>query len=139
MVDATTLYNAILGYSTLNPNRMVHLTYHQIMKFRIPHGIGVVRDDDRVTRSCYVYYVWCYVLKKNEGETLSIQVDEDPREEKSCPTLIEGLKKVQLDGVDKVVQVWLTLSKEKDRILKLLLIEFKERFARKASDMSGVR
>lgn len=34
---------------------------------------------------------------------------EDPREEKNHPTRVEGLKRVQLDGPDKIVQVGVML------------------------------
>lgn len=42
-------------------------------------------------------------MKKNE--TLSIQMDDDPREEKCSPTSVEGLQKVIIDGPNKVVQI----------------------------------
>lgn len=53
-----------------------------------------------------------HVLKKKEKETLSIQTDEDSREEKSRSTPVEDLNKVQLDGPDKVVQIGATLFNE---------------------------
>lgn len=66
-------------------------------------------------------------------------MDEDPREEKNRPTLVESIKKVQLDGPGKVVQIGATLPDDQDGALILLLDEFKKLFAWKPSDMSGIR
>lgn len=57
---------------------MIHSTYHQLLKFLTPHGIGVVRGDQPVTQKCYVQLVRYRAQKK---ETLSIQTDEDPKGE----------------------------------------------------------
>lgn len=48
VVDAPASNNAVFGHSTLNPHRMVHSTYHQLIKFLTPHDIGVVRGDQPV-------------------------------------------------------------------------------------------
>lgn len=83
VVDAPISYNAILGCSTLNPKRIVHSTYHQMMKFSTPHGIGVVKGDQPMVRTCYIHSVRRHVLKGKES--LAIQTEEDPREERSHP------------------------------------------------------
>lgn len=83
VVDAPASYNAILGRSTLNPNRMIHLTYNQLLKFLTPHRIGVVRGYPPVARRCYVHLVRRHTLKKKK--IVSIQMNEDLREEKVVP------------------------------------------------------
>lgn len=45
------------------------------MKFPIPRGIGVVRDDQPVARNYNVHSVYHHVLKKKES--LAIQMEED--------------------------------------------------------------
>lgn len=56
---------------------------------------------------------------------------------KDKDTPVEGLKKVQIKNPDKVVQIKATLCKEQGEALTLL-IEFKEPFAWKPSDMPGI-
>lgn len=65
---------------------MVHTIYHQMMKFLTPHMIGVVKGKLTVAGSCYVQSVRRHVVKNKEKETMSIQTDEDYREERSHPT-----------------------------------------------------
>lgn len=79
---------------------MTHSTYHQLMKFQTPHGIRVVRSDQHVARNCYVHSVCHHILKK---KTLSIQTKENPRDERSFPQPIEGLKRIKVDGPENVV------------------------------------
>lgn len=50
-------------------------------------------------------------------------------QEKNRPTLVESIKKVQLDGPGKVVQIGATLPDDQDGALILLLDEFKKLFA----------
>lgn len=45
VVDAPALYNAILGRTTINPNKIVASIVHQKMKFPTPNGIGKVLGD----------------------------------------------------------------------------------------------
>lgn len=66
IVDPPSLYNAILGWSTVNINQMVHYTYYQIMKFLMPHGIGVVNRDQPIARSFCDHFVRCHMLKKKK-------------------------------------------------------------------------
>lgn len=106
IVDTPATYNAILGRSTLNPHLMIQSTYHQLLKFLIPHGIGVVKGDQPGARSCYVQSTRFRVLKK---EIVSIQTDEDPKERMVLLTPVEGLRKIQIEGTNKVVQIVATL------------------------------
>lgn len=43
---------------------------------------------------------------------MSIHTDEDPRECKHRPTLVEDLVKVKIDGTQKVVKIGVALPKE---------------------------
>lgn len=77
------------------------------------------------------------MLKKKEKETLSIQTDEDSREEKSRSTPVEDLNKVQLDGPDKVVQIGATLFNDQAEAM-MFPIEFMEFFPLKPNDMPDI-
>lgn len=69
---------------------------------------------------------------------MSINTDKDPREGKVHPIPVEGLRKLHIDGPDKVVHIGVTLPEMKIESLTLLLIEFRELFVWKPSDMSGI-
>lgn len=75
--------------------------------------------------SCYVHSVHYHVLKK---ETLSIQIEEDPREERSRPQPVEGVRKVEVDDLEKAVQIGAALPEEEAKALSMLLVEFMELF-----------
>ncbi|KAJ8773046.1 hypothetical protein K2173_028223 [Erythroxylum novogranatense] len=47
-------YNAIIGRATQNALRVVASTYYQAMKFSTPHGIGIVRGQQKIARECYL-------------------------------------------------------------------------------------
>lgn len=44
-------------------------------------------------------------------ETLVIQTDEDPREDKRHPTLVENKVEVEIDGQETVVRIGATLQR----------------------------
>lgn len=123
VVDALTLYNVILGCSTLNPNRIYHCIYHQLIEFTTHNENGKVRGNQLIARSCYVHFLRRHVLNKKEKETLSIQMDEDPREVKSRPTPVKGLKMVQLDGPDRVIHIGTMLLGDQDEAMMLFFLE----------------
>ena len=54
MVKAPSAYNVILGRPTLNQARAVVSTYRLVVKFPTPQGVGILRGDQAVSRSCYV-------------------------------------------------------------------------------------
>lgn len=68
-----------------------------------------MKQDQPGARNCYVQSTRRRMLKK---ETMSIEKDEDPREGKVRPTPVEALRKVQIEGPDKVVWIWVTLPEE---------------------------
>lgn len=80
-----------------------------------------------VAHNCYVLSLRHHVLKKGK-ETLSIQTEEDPREEKSRPKSVEGLKEGRSGWNEKECEIGASLTEEHTEALTLLLIEFKELF-----------
>lgn len=99
-----------------------------MMKFPTPYGIGVVMCNQPVACNYYVLCICRHVLKRG-NESLPIQTEEDPREERSCPKPVEDLKRVELEGLEKVVQIGVSLIEKHVKALVLLLIDVKELFA----------
>lgn len=54
VVDLPSAYNVILGRPTLNKLKAVVSTYHRAMKFPTLVRVGVVRNDPRESRQCYL-------------------------------------------------------------------------------------
>ncbi|XP_058189241.1 uncharacterized protein LOC131306828 [Rhododendron vialii] len=54
VVDCPSAYNAILGRITLNKIGAIISTYHLMIKFPTPEGIGCIRGDQKAARECYI-------------------------------------------------------------------------------------
>ena len=54
VVDCSSLYNAIIGRSTLNSWKAVTSTYHLSIKFPTEYGIGQAQEDQLAARECYL-------------------------------------------------------------------------------------
>ena len=54
IVDPHSAHNTIIGRSTLNKLHTVTSTYHLLMKFPTPLGIGVMKGNQADSRMCYV-------------------------------------------------------------------------------------
>ncbi|KAL5564321.1 hypothetical protein UlMin_027485 [Ulmus minor] len=53
VVDSPSVYNTIIGRETLHTLRAVASTYHMLLKFPTPNGIGVVDGAQTVSRETY--------------------------------------------------------------------------------------
>ncbi|KAL5555505.1 hypothetical protein UlMin_037741 [Ulmus minor] len=53
VVDSPSVYNTIIGRETLHALRAVASTYHMLLKFPTPNGIGVVDGAQMVSREMY--------------------------------------------------------------------------------------
>ncbi|KAK3035449.1 hypothetical protein RJ639_032874 [Escallonia herrerae] len=73
IVKVKSSYNGILGRTGLNKLQAVASTYHLVMKFPTPTGVGFVKGDQTLARRCYV-------ASYRAEETLSI---DDQRDEKA--------------------------------------------------------
>lgn len=69
---------------------------------------------------------------------MSIQTDEDPKEEKGCPTHVEELIEAEINGMDLVMKIEATLPREQDETIIKLLTRFKELFAWRPNDMPDI-
>ncbi|KAK2996456.1 hypothetical protein RJ639_026572 [Escallonia herrerae] len=90
VVKVRSSYNGILGRTGLNKLQAVASTYHLIMKFPTPAGVGFVKGDQILARRCYV-------ASCKAGETLSI---DDQRDEKAlrperCLPFFKALKNIK--------------------------------------------
>lgn len=92
-----------------------------------------MRGDQLVARSSYVHSVRHHVFENKES--LLIETENDPREEMSRPQQVEGLNKIEVDILEKVVRIGAVLPEEQAEALALLLIEFKELLTWKSSDI----
>ncbi|MCQ7416408.1 retropepsin-like domain-containing protein, partial [Salmonella enterica] len=53
VVDCMSAYNPILGRPTLHEMKAIASTYHQLLKFPTPNGVGVVKGEQKESRECY--------------------------------------------------------------------------------------
>lgn len=56
-----------------------------------------------MAQKCYVHVMFPLVLKKKKS--LSIQMEEDQREEQNRSQPVEGLKKNEVDWLEKMLQI----------------------------------
>ena len=91
IVDAPSAYNMLLGRPSLNAIRVVPSAYHMVIKFLTANGVGMVRENQRIARECYLAS-----MKQNTVD--NIYMDElDMRDEVTTrPTPSEELEPVQL-------------------------------------------
>ncbi|KAK3035690.1 hypothetical protein RJ639_032562 [Escallonia herrerae] len=54
IIKVKSSYNGILGQTGLNRLQAVASTYHLLMKFLTPRGVGFVKGDQTLARRCYV-------------------------------------------------------------------------------------
>lgn len=96
-----------LRCTTLNPHKIVASTSHQKMKFPTTHGIGEVKGYQQISRMYYVNAL----RQHNQKQYLSIQTNEDPREETCRPIPVEEPVMVEVNGPNGMVRIEVTLSK----------------------------
>ena len=54
VVDCSFMYNAILGWPTLNSWKVVTLSYHLMIKFPTDYGVGELRGNQVAVRESYI-------------------------------------------------------------------------------------
>ncbi|KAK3024869.1 hypothetical protein RJ639_044481 [Escallonia herrerae] len=83
IVKVKSSYNGILGRTGLNRLQAVASTYHLLMKFPTPRGVGFIKGDQTLARRCYV-------ASCRPEKTLSI---DDQRDETTarCAEPVEAL------------------------------------------------
>ena len=76
VINCPSAYNIILGQPALNTLRVVPSTYHLILHFPTPNGVGEIQGDQIAARECYV----SSMKTKKSHEALQIKV-LDPRDD----------------------------------------------------------
>ncbi|KAK2991306.1 hypothetical protein RJ640_024571 [Escallonia rubra] len=132
IVKVKSSYNGILGRTCLNKLQAVASTYHLIMKFPTPTGVGYVKGDQILARRCYV------ASCKTE-ETLSI---DDQRDEKTLRRVepVEALVSVPIREGDEERQVRIGSMLEprvRDQLVSFLRSNM-DVFAWSAADIPGI-
>ncbi|XP_074377001.1 uncharacterized protein LOC141718519 [Apium graveolens] len=54
VVKAASTYNAIIGRTGIHAFKAVPSTYHMVLKFPTRNGVGEMKGDQKMARSCYV-------------------------------------------------------------------------------------
>ena len=54
IVDQPSAYNVIIGRPALNQLRAVTSTFHLLVKFPTPDGVGIMQGSQADSRACYV-------------------------------------------------------------------------------------
>ncbi|KAK3021959.1 hypothetical protein RJ639_045654 [Escallonia herrerae] len=78
-------YNGILGRTGLNKLQAVASTYHLVMKFPTPVGVGLVKGDQTLARRCYV-------ASCRTEETLSIDDQRDGKVLRRAEPALKNMK-----------------------------------------------
>ncbi|KAK3037092.1 hypothetical protein RJ639_029934 [Escallonia herrerae] len=109
VVKVRSSYNRILGRTGLNKLQAVASTYHLIMKFPTPVGVGFVKGDQILARRCYV-------ASCKADETLSI---DDQRDEKALRRAepVEALVSIPIVLTGRIDALSRFLSKSAERYL----------------------
>ncbi|XP_052175321.1 uncharacterized protein LOC127790084 [Diospyros lotus] len=69
VADVPSAYNMVLSRSGLSALRAIPSTYHMVLKFSTPGGIGKVRGDQRQARECYVASLSATIAKGSESDS----------------------------------------------------------------------
>ena len=140
--NVTSAYNIILGRVGMKHLKAAHSTYHQAMKFPTDYGVGVVRGDQAMARSCYFATTKEGKAKQKGGETLQIDT-LDPRDEGKLK-LGEAAEDVEVitlevvNRVERVTKIGTSLTPEIRAELIQFLKEHKIVFAWSHEDMPGI-
>ena len=133
IVDAPSVYNVLLGRSSLNAIKAIPFAYHMVIKFPTTNGVGMVRADQRVAKECYS-------ASMKQKVVSSIYVDElDMRDEVSTRREpLEELEPIQLDDHEHLAYVGCKLAEDLRSLLIRFLKQNKDVFAWKQEDMGGI-
>ena len=113
VVDCSSLYNAIIGRTTLNSWRATTSTYHLSVKFPIEYVIKEVQGDQLATRECYL----AMLALDERMQTMNIE------ERRVLAEPIEVLEDVPLDesNSDKFTRIGTSMEEEtKQDLIKFL-------------------
>ena len=71
VVDTQSAYNVILGRPSLYKFKAMISVYHHMMKFPYKNEVGIMRGEQKATRSCYKVS-FCY-KRVREGDIMVVE------------------------------------------------------------------
>ena len=134
VVDASSVYNMLLGRPSLNAIKSIPSAYHMMIKFPTVSGVGMVRGDQRVARECYS-------ASMKQKAVDNIYMDEiDMRDE--VLTRLEPSEELEPVSLDDDPEHLAYIGSKLVEDLKILLTHFlrqnRDVFAWKQADMGGL-
>ena len=137
VINYPSAYNIILGRPTLNTLRVVTSTYHLILRFPTPNGVGEIRGDQIAARECYV----SSMKTRKPHEALQVEV-LNPRDDAAIEIgePVEELTLVVLDEEHPDRKVYIGSSLSKDLVCQLIyfLKRNMDIFARSHADLERI-
>lgn len=101
VVKAPSLYNTILGHSTLNNLKAVPSTYHLKTKFPMDAEMGEIRGEQVLAQECYTRK-----LRHGEKEVKIVEEAQGTTELPPSLTLANWDKEVYECSESKLAEVW---------------------------------
>ena len=125
IVDAPSAYNVLLGRPSLNAIKAIPSAYHMVIKFPTSNGVGMVREDQRVARECYLASMKQKVVDNIYMDELDMRDEVNTRPEPS-----EELEPIQLDDhLEHLAYVGSKLAEDLRSLLICFLKHNKDVFA----------
>ncbi|XP_038874949.1 uncharacterized protein LOC120067463 [Benincasa hispida] len=94
VVDDISIYNVILGRTSLHQVKVVPFTYHQLLKFLALGGVGIMRGEQLKSRKCYKI-----AMRNPQGKVEVVHVISNlarKENEKVCHAIEESDVKAQI-------------------------------------------
>ncbi|KAK3043812.1 hypothetical protein RJ639_000511 [Escallonia herrerae] len=138
IVKVKSSYNGILGRAGLNKLQVVALTYHLVMKFPTPNGVGIVRGDQTLARK--------YVTSCKAEKTLTIDDQQDEQTIKRAEQTLKRAEPVETlislplikGDEERQLQIGSTLKPVLHDQLIIFLLSNIDVFAWSKVDMPGI-
>ncbi|XP_072071935.1 uncharacterized protein [Arachis hypogaea] len=135
VVNVSSVYNVLIGRTTLNQLAAVVSTPHLCMKFPTLEGIATIKGEKKLARRCYIEGLNLKGDPKGK-ETNTIELGGIRARKELRPQLEGETKEVQI-GVtqDKTTNIGANLNEDLKELLTKLLKDNFDLFAWKATDM----
>ncbi|XP_072064392.1 uncharacterized protein [Arachis hypogaea] len=138
IVDVSSTYNALIGWTTLNQLAAVVSTPHLCMKFSTLKGIATIKGDQKLARRCYNESLNLKGDPRGK-ETNTIELGGIRAREELRPQPEGETKEIQIgDTQDKTISIGENLKGDLKELLIKLLKDNSDLFAWKAADMPDI-
>ena len=149
VIDQLSAFNVVLGRLSLRALKVITSSYHLLIKFPTPNGVGKVRGNQEEARRCYNQAVRSASKSRqvniidqqapSEGP-LNDTIDPRSSDEKATTWPIEDLIDLPMDDKEttKVLKLGKNLSNKLREAISTFLKENLDVFVWKHSDMEGI-